>query len=103
MKRQQVFAWAVETSTSGDIEQGAGDGEKNPPAIKSAELWQRGWGIRREEYRRCVSSAGLAADSRATGRVYPNELRFIWLTTHHDSIMRPLVRITVTYAKIATY
>lgn len=58
LKRQRAFTWAVEPSTSGDVEHGAGDGKQNPSAIMtmSTELCQRAWGIRREEYRRCVSA-----------------------------------------------
>lgn len=56
LKRQRAFTWAVETPTSSDVKHGAGDGEQNPPAINSTELFQRAWGIRREEYRRCVSA-----------------------------------------------
>jgi hypothetical protein len=56
LKSQRVFTWAVETPASRDVEHGTGDGKQDPSAVKSTELCECAWGIRREEYRRCVSA-----------------------------------------------
>ena len=50
----EELTWAVESPASCDVEYGAGDGEQDPPSIKPTEFFERAWGIRREEQRRCV-------------------------------------------------
>ena len=48
------LTWAVEPPSCGDVKHGAGDGEQDPPAILSVELYEGARGVGREEQGRRV-------------------------------------------------
>ena len=54
LNKHRVLTWAVEPPACCDVKHGAGDGEQDPPSIKSTKFLERAWRIRREEYRWCV-------------------------------------------------
>ena len=52
----RVSTWAVEPPARGNIKHGPGDGEQNPPAIATAELFESARGISRVEQCRSVGT-----------------------------------------------